>query len=870
MMGYNQCQCSLSPCQWGIIYSNLINAAPAYASFCDKETSPLTISTGNNVTWNHFKIVNNEKVIIESGATLTITCEVRMVEDSRFEIEKGGKLIINGGHITKLCDENWGAIFVHGDPNLSQTATNQGTLELTDATIEFANNAVSLSNSGGGIIKATNTVFRNNKRSAEFINYPGYDNVSFFNGCTFTLDDDYQLSGHSGQITMWKVRGVEIQNCTFENNVTSMSDRGNAIYTIDAGYSVTDGSSFHGFKAGVYGTSGSTTRTFLVDDATFTSNALGVYAGSVDNIQVTRCTMEVGQYRVYPTYNPGIFIDHSTGYTIQENVMTGHGLTSSPKPVGILCLDTGDDHNLIRKNTFTNLYIANKADGDNKDSDNIYKGLEYQCNQNFQDNSQDDYDFHVLLDYNYDPALSGIRYLQGTYTMPAANTFSLDATPSGSDFRNATTENIRYYYYTGDPDQNPLNVFQVDKYSTPYSNGCESVLSSMMVVQSDLPELESTYSSQQKSLTEKETTYVAKMDGGDTEGLIAEVQAVSKSEAAGLQSRLMDLAPWVSAEVFMALFDRPDLLPTQALTHLLKANPDALSHHPLVEKARNHLPADKLEETLSHAREQITERTRLEMEMAEHIAAISTTAKRALRFHLNEQEQTDLAAVRTWLERKNSVVASYGQFDAWIHEGKADEAMALLKSIPEKFSLDARQQDHYKAFERLAGLKAKLVRDGRYWNELNQAEIALLEDIAGKDIGRAGTQAKGILNFFYDGSYVTYQLPVTEEAAFREENRSTSASPVETKEQPAEQPVKAVPNPASGLVLFQYQLPGETATATALEITDINGRLIRRFELNDRLGTVEWNSRTVQPSVYLYRWVNQGQVLMVDRLIITR
>ncbi len=117
--------------------------------------------------------------------------------DRKITVEKGGKLILYGGLITKYCDDYWQGIEVIGDRTLAQTAANQGTLELkNDAIIEYANNAIVTglngdATKGGGIIKADNTTFRNNRRSVEFLQYNIADNISYFTNCTFELTTDY-------------------------------------------------------------------------------------------------------------------------------------------------------------------------------------------------------------------------------------------------------------------------------------------------------------------------------------------------------------------------------------------------------------------------------------------------------------------------------------------------------------------------------------------------------------------------------------------------------------------------------------------------------------------------------------------------------
>ena len=118
-----------------------------------------------------------------------------MVDSARLIIRPGGKLIVNGGTLTNACEgEMWEGIIVEGNPSLPQYAQLQGSVILNNATVENARNAISTRGADsnavyehtGGIIQATNTTFRNNRRSAEFLEYENHsgsnvtDNTSHF------------------------------------------------------------------------------------------------------------------------------------------------------------------------------------------------------------------------------------------------------------------------------------------------------------------------------------------------------------------------------------------------------------------------------------------------------------------------------------------------------------------------------------------------------------------------------------------------------------------------------------------------------------------------------------------------------------------
>lgn len=67
------------------------------------------INIDKDTIWNSQHLINRD-VVIDSGYTLTISGEVWMVETSRIIVEPGAKLIIDGGHITGMCNRFWNGI----------------------------------------------------------------------------------------------------------------------------------------------------------------------------------------------------------------------------------------------------------------------------------------------------------------------------------------------------------------------------------------------------------------------------------------------------------------------------------------------------------------------------------------------------------------------------------------------------------------------------------------------------------------------------------------------------------------------------------------------------------------------------------------
>jgi len=210
-------------------------------------------------TWEATSFHNfNTSVSVKSGVTLTIKGKVTFAKDNWLQIEPGAKVIVDGGKLFNYCDKNWEGIHVAGDPGKDQyTVSNQGYLFLKDAEIQNADVAVSTaaldnngnidwSKTGGGIVIAVNTTFKNNKRHAEFMEYKKSNNYAgSFTNCTFELNQTCNASNQSlmknmTMVIAWGVQGIKFTGCEFKNpNGADNADqpnynRGTGIFTLDA------------------------------------------------------------------------------------------------------------------------------------------------------------------------------------------------------------------------------------------------------------------------------------------------------------------------------------------------------------------------------------------------------------------------------------------------------------------------------------------------------------------------------------------------------------------------------------------------------------------------------------------------------------
>ena len=396
------------------------------ASICDREVvigdgivdcecvpfipdTELDYENNDYIINENFGIKNELRV--KSGATVTFeNCTLHFAKNAKIIVEPGGKLIIDGGVLTNACaGELWQGIEV-GKAVLSSA---RGVLELKNgAIIENAECGVRLGGdnyNGGGIIKANNAHFINNKQSVRFDQYLGGSHGSKFNDCKFILNNDaifthasYSHQSYKAQVALDYVFDVSFVNCTFEDNriKNSKNDYIIGIYAnwsnIKVGsstvipysnYSV--GCSFSGFDRAIQITGSFENYPSQIYSSTFTNNHIAIEAESVQNfIGIGNCQFQISSLSSHFTEsNIGIYLKGTSLYNVVNNYFSGMGATTGQGTIGIVTENTGSSNNFIKSNTFENLCAGSMAIKINSNN-NDREGLVYQCNS-FVNNCKD-------------------------------------------------------------------------------------------------------------------------------------------------------------------------------------------------------------------------------------------------------------------------------------------------------------------------------------------------------------------------------------------------------------------------------------------------------------------------------------------------
>ena len=479
-------------------------------------------------------------------------------------------MILDGCTLQGSCgNEMWPGIEVWGDAQAHQQEENgsylQGYVELKNgATIENAQCAIRLHNplvsgTSGGIVHASDAVFRNNAMAVEAVDYTNHftmgqrelDYNGWFHNCSFIVDANYipQSTFHS-HAALSDIRGIVFKGCSFSANrsIDGVDQFCAGIAAYNASFVVTDycdsqmtpcpsgsltRSSFNGFHRGVGAVNdGQSTRSFIVRDSDFSGNDIGVFALNTPMASTVGNTFAIGGLA---DCSYGVYLEGVSLCRVEENEFTKTpGTSSVTYGVAVKNSQAASD---IYLNQFSDLSCANLAVGRNAivteygREPSITTGLTYTCNTN-EDNIVD---FRVVDDGD----LSGIQPIQGSTSIAAGNTFS----GSSWHIHNDGDYTLSYYYNASDPDQIPSSskLYHVSATASSGGNRCMSHYGSspMKLSPSGIDSLASQWAEARAAYEKLRQAYETQvgdgMDDSEAEPLLAEMTEMAHraTEVAG-------------------------------------------------------------------------------------------------------------------------------------------------------------------------------------------------------------------------------------------------------------------------------------------------------------------------------------------------
>lgn len=855
---------------------------------------------------------------VSPGSRLTMWDTIQSPEDVKIYIKPSGKMVLDGGTLTNLPEENspmWQGVQVWGDAQKSQRAESgkymQGYFELKNgATLENAVTGIDVwkpgdEHSTGGIVVASDASFVNNttavffhpyENKQESANQPGTytvrDNISSFKNCVFSIDNNYIGPDlFEMHINLFRVRGVKFLGCDFwfrDNFFSKPWPIG--VHAWDAGFHIRglcmpnvspcvvyDKSTFDGFyKAVASVTEGAIgLRPISVKDTEFSNNSFGVFGVKSNFATVLNSSFKIGQDSTLCA--AGVYLEYSPHFTIEQDTFAVAKLFPY-KNYGIVIKDSRSQ-NIIYKNVLRKLYCANLSVGRNStnsyrtdinDNSPLIMGLEYRCN----DNSQNLCDFYVLADGSNG---MGIQKNQGATCVPANNTFSQNLS---YNFMNYANYDIVYYHNPDMGNGSPSVVHKVIPTTTTDTIGCPSHydqggggLGNDTLVpgpsEGFRAQREADYYEAYTAFQSIKALYDSRIDGGDTEAEMDDIQSATPSDMWELRAQLLGHSPYLTNVVLTSAAERDDVFPQSVLFEILSSNPDELRNDTLISYLRNMdnpLP-DYMIGLLQQIASGITARTAMESQMAYYGQEYQRAAGDVVRSIANDSV-IDMNALVAWLGNMDELESDREIVSLYMEEGNFENALSLANMLPTLYNLSGDDLAEHNDYMAMLTLYKKLFIDGRSITQLDSVERAMVEHTADYSSGTPQAMAKVIMTEAYGYRYPDCPSGVNLEYPVRGFGQTGAVFSDEDIDKAMGFSINMSPNPARTWVAIDYTLPIGSSKAL-IRIADIYGKSVATYCLQGTESQKVLDLRDFVPGVYTYT-VSCGKLSQTGKLVIVK
>lgn len=564
------------------------------------------IIVSTNETWSMLKRVP-ANVIVKQGATLTITGVVKMKESKQIIVEKGAKLIVDGGIIRNhVKDTFWKGIVVYGTDG-PQNPLYQGIVALkNNAVIENAEIGVlskgNTSFSGGGIVSASNATFKNNIKAVEFTPYKYGYSISSFSLCDFFTTTQMPVNYDPiAFVTLESIDGIKFNGCKFINERSTVPEKlGKGIYSHNSYFYVDhkcsgsqvpcpaneyQKSEFIKLQYGIYSNNKFPGKSFKVTNSLFNDNYCGIYAAATSNIQI-----KLNEFIINKLFsiNTGLYLDRCTGYIVEENSFSNEKTDHSNALRGIVVNQSGAENNMIYKNQFHQLQYGIVSQDLNRSSDGT-TGLMLKCNI-FTGTNWPKYDIAVL---KTNPAATGMGIADNQGSIgpdcksPAGNLFSNNHMFSSYGIYN-DGEFVNYFHHnpTNEPKVRPNLVTQttVERYPIPSLNYSIDCCPPNTNGGGGVSIIDGETAAHKEEADNKTETLNSLIDDGKTADKVLEVNLASPGEALMVRNSLLQISPYVSDTVLKSSIKREELFNNAMIRDIMVANPHSAKSEALLEE----------------------------------------------------------------------------------------------------------------------------------------------------------------------------------------------------------------------------------------------------------------------------------------------
>ena len=609
----------------------------------------------------------------------------------------------------------------------------------------------------------------------------------------------------------------------------------------------------------------------------FYSNQNSIFIGEMDNAIIVANNFRInGINPPLQPYRYGLYIENSTGYTIEENFFEEkESLCTS---IGMYISNSGKDPNEVYKNDFKNLDYGIVAYGINRDEEGA--GLCLKCN-NFETCTND---IHVIPENDgYGNWLQGreqgIASMQGTNspgsnTSPAGNTFTkLEDIYNTFNYFNHQDCNKIYYYHHQNNNTNlkivpeptsSLDWFEpLDVLYTEFNSPEEACPSNLGGGSINLSLEKNLISFENELLVTYSDSIQALKDGGDTYALNLNVYTSTPDESYQIRQQLLDESPYLSDTVMKSAILKENVFPNAMIRDVLVANPQsAKSSEILIEvnERMDPMPDEMFEEIL----EGRTYKGNLEL-MQDKLAGHQTEKYSSLRKLESYYKQDTLdsqgsqdSLINLW-ECETDPSARYRLAFLYLHKGDSLNCFSTLNSIPQLNELTPDEIVEFEEYSELISLFWPLRAGIMNMDSISAGQLFALA--GSKSI--PGTLARNILvasglTEYHEPIYLSTELKSSLVIPEKERNYLN-----------VNQRLKIFPNPAQDYFILSYDLSGLQGNF-GVDIINSEGNTLIYQKLSGTQNQIVISTVSLPSSPYTIRLITESSCIETVKFIILK
>jgi len=869
---------------------------------CIKYNDILVIPPGYPPITDDFHL--RKDVEVPGGSTLTINGNVWISPEVEIRVYSGGQLNLGpNARLTSACTDLWNGIVLYGTSG-SQTPSAQGKVVMVGNSvekpvIEQAICAIQTAGTGesGGIIQATDAIFRNNRTSVQLMAYSNAITVTSFIRCTFetdpTLPDGSLPVQHVSLSGLASSTCLVFEGCTFfehgEERTTTGIRAHNSFFSCitDESGSSPQRNVFTKLLYGVYATNDEVPGcSFILDDCYFNGNFRGVFASAIQGARIVLndFTVPLLSSSYVPQYGftaYGLYLETCNGYLVEGNSFNGNSYADQVPPPGYVATcgtfvnHSGPYENEIYRNSYNEFHCAVAVYRENRNG-STGVGLRIKCNE-FTNNGIDIGVFKGTLPLTTD---MGIKYEQGVYntsssSLSAGNIFTSSSFQYHTwDIANYSND-IQYNYHresstmlkvkpddnlivNTDPYENELSVYN--------SSSCPEVLDDGS--SEDETWLKEELASTGDSIETISAEMAVLTDGGLTYSLNQSIFFGLPSQSWELYADLIEESPYLSDTVMKSAVAKESVFPNAMIRDILVANPHGSKNDSIMELIDNRfipMPDSLLAQILDG--QAITGMMdSLRIKRASFNTTYSQAFNRLLNLYLHDTIIPGVQdSITALFERDFRLHSKYKLALRLLNDEKYNRGDSLMAAIPGMFTLSpvqTQEYQHYSQFytcvKRARLNLASLTFDSIQVENLN---YLILSDSGFRFfptiMAKNALQASGHL------SYVEPLVFDTElKSAINDDKRPFLVNPEGRF-------LRIFPNPAQNYVVISYRV-NPTAKTFWITITRMDGTVAHHMELIHREDQITWPTGDLLNGSYLVSLFGDGKVIQTQKLIISR